>query len=50
LSGLGQALIQAGDRDGAKMVSERAEDLISVLAAQLDDPELKSSFLNSPLV
>jgi tetratricopeptide (TPR) repeat protein len=50
LSGLGQALIQTGDRDGAKLVSERAADLISALAMQLDDPELKSSFLNSPLV
>jgi DNA-binding SARP family transcriptional activator/pimeloyl-ACP methyl ester carboxylesterase len=50
LSGMRQALIQTGDRDGAKLVSERAADLISALAMQLDDPELKSSFLNSPLV
>jgi hypothetical protein len=50
LSGLGQALAQAGDRDGAQLASAQAEELINVLAAQLEDPALKSSFLNSPLV
>lgn len=50
LSGLGQALMQAGDRQGAQMAWERAEELINVLAAQLDNHELKFAFLNSPLV
>jgi tetratricopeptide (TPR) repeat protein len=42
-SGLGQALAQSGDREGAKIASERAEGLINGLEAQLDDPELKAN-------
>jgi len=47
---LGQALAQAGDRDGALLALAQAEELITILAAQLEDSTLKSSFLNSPLV
>lgn len=50
LSGLGQALAQAGDREGAESAARRAMELINALEAELDDPELKASFLGSPLV
>lgn len=50
LSGLGRALAQAGDRDGAKSASEKAMGLADSLAAQLEDPGLKASFLDSVLL
>jgi DNA-binding SARP family transcriptional activator/predicted ATPase len=50
LSGLGQALAQMGDRNGVHLTLAQADELINVLAAQLDDHELKSAFLDSPLV
>ena len=50
LNGLGQALAQAGEMTEAKPAFDRAMGLIDSLAAQLDDPELKASFLNSTLV
>jgi hypothetical protein len=43
LSGLGQALVQGGDRKGAQLAGEQAEVLINALAAQLEDHELKSA-------
>ncbi len=48
--GLGQALAQAGDREGAQLAWARARELINALAAQLDDHEWKSAFLDSSLV
>ncbi len=50
LSGWGQALAQAGDREGSQLAWERAKGLINVLAAQLDDHTFKFAFLHSPLV
>jgi hypothetical protein len=50
LSGLGRALAQAGDRDGAKSASEKAMGVSDSLAAQLEDPGLKASFLDSVLL
>jgi tetratricopeptide (TPR) repeat protein len=49
LSGLGQALVQAGDKEAAQLVWERAKGVINGLAAQLGDQELKAAFLDSPL-
>lgn len=50
LSGVAQALTPMDDRAGAQLAWERARQLLDVLAAQLDDHELKSAFLDSPLV
>lgn len=50
LSGLGRALIQSGDEEGAKSASKAAMGLIDSLAAQLEDRALKTSFLDSLLV
>jgi hypothetical protein len=50
LCGLAQALARTDDRDGSHPAAEQAQDLMNVLAGQLEDPALKSSFLNSPLV
>ena len=50
LSGLGQALTQFGETEEAKRVFDQALGVVHSLAAQLDDPELKASFLNSALV
>jgi hypothetical protein len=49
LSGLSRALTQE-DHDGFKTAIEQAMALINSLAAQLEDPALKSSFLASILV
>ena len=49
LSGLSRALIREGDDEKARTASERAMSLIDTLAAQLQDPALKTSFLASPL-
>ena len=46
---LGQAIQAAGDASGASAEYNRAIDIFNSLAAQLD-PELKASFLHSPLV
>jgi tetratricopeptide (TPR) repeat protein len=50
LHGLGQALAQSGDRRSAHVAWEQAVEVINSLAAQLDDHELRVTFLNSPLV
>jgi hypothetical protein len=50
LSGLSQILRQTEDWGRLKLALEQAEALINVLAAQLEELELKSSFLDSPLV
>jgi tetratricopeptide (TPR) repeat protein len=50
LSGLGQAVAQAGDEKGAQLALQRARELINVLATQLNDHALKSAFLDSSLV
>ena len=50
LNDLGRALLQAGEPDEAQEVLELATDLIEALSAQLDDAELRGSFLESPLV
>ncbi len=50
LSGLGQASTQAGDTSSAKSASKKALGLVESLAAQLEDPTHKTSFLDSVLV
>jgi tetratricopeptide (TPR) repeat protein len=50
LRALGCALGSGGDLRLAQTVLDRALRQVEMLAAQLHDPELKSSFLNSPLV
>ncbi len=50
LRGLAQALAQTGDVDGARAAFDQALGIIETLAAQLEDADLKTSFLNSPLV
>jgi tetratricopeptide (TPR) repeat protein len=45
LIGFRQALTLVGDSDEAKSASEQAIELINPLAAQLEDPALKTSFL-----
>jgi Flp pilus assembly protein TadD len=50
LRGLGQALEQLGDPRQARTVRDQALQLVETLAAQLDDPTLKTTFLNSSLV
>jgi tetratricopeptide (TPR) repeat protein len=47
LSGVSRALTQAKDHDGVKMAIEQAAGLVNSLAAQLEDPALKTSFLAS---
>jgi len=47
---LGQALAQSGDTEAAREAFEQAYTIVETLATQLDDVELKDSFLNSPLV
>ena len=49
-TGLGNALLQLVDVSGARAAFEQALGLVERLAAQLEDEELKSSFLTSPLV
>jgi tetratricopeptide (TPR) repeat protein len=50
LKGLGQALAQAGDTNGARATFDQALGVVEMLAAQLEDADLRTSFLNSPLV
>jgi DNA-binding SARP family transcriptional activator/predicted ATPase len=50
LSGLGRSLVQLGDGDRAKLAFDQALELIESLATQLKAPDLKGSFLGSPLV
>ena len=50
LRGLARALEGVGDLRGARTALDRALQLVDMLAAQLDDPALKTTFLNSPLV
>lgn len=50
LGGLSRALSRAGDSEGAGAAAQQAVQLVDVLAAQLPDPVLKASFLESPLV
>ena len=50
LSGLSQALTESGNRGRAKSALELAQGLVNSLAAQLEDPVLKTSFLDSALV
>jgi adenylate cyclase len=50
LSGLVQAMTQAGDREAARSASEQAMGLLDSLTAQLKDQELRKSFLDSELV
>ncbi len=50
LGGLSQALSGKGDNQGARTAAEQALALVEALAAQLPEPELKDSFLNSPLL
>jgi tetratricopeptide (TPR) repeat protein len=50
LRGLGQALEQLGDPRQARTALDQALHLVEMLATQLDDPTLKTTFLNSPLV
>jgi tetratricopeptide (TPR) repeat protein len=50
LNGLGQALIQVGESDEAGVTYDQALSLVESLAVQLEDVELKTSFLNSTLI
>jgi tetratricopeptide (TPR) repeat protein len=50
LRGLGQTLEQLGDLQQARTALDQALHLVEMLATQLDDPTLRTSFLNSPLV
>ena len=47
---LGQTLAQASNVTDARDAFNQANGIIEMLAAQLDEAELKTSFLNSPLV
>ncbi|MBI1881061.1 MAG: hypothetical protein HYR94_23015, partial [Chloroflexi bacterium] len=49
LNGLGQALSQTENSREAQATFAEAQRLIKSLVAQLEDAELKASFLNSPL-
>jgi predicted ATPase len=50
LADLGRTLALADDAGGARAAFDQALSLIDSLAAQLDAAELKTAFLNSPLV
>jgi tetratricopeptide (TPR) repeat protein len=50
LSGWGEALTRQGHRNKATAALEQAMSLIDDLASQLEDPDLKRSFLDSALV
>jgi DNA-binding SARP family transcriptional activator len=50
LTGLGRAWANAGNAVSAYAVLDQASNILDSLATQLDDPELKQSFLNSSLV
>jgi DNA-binding SARP family transcriptional activator len=47
LSGLGRALVDIDDPRAAGVAFDQALDLYDALSAQLEDPDLKQSFLNS---
>jgi len=50
LTGLGRAWANAGNAVSAYAVLDQASNILDSLATQLDDPELRQSFLNSSLV
>jgi Flp pilus assembly protein TadD len=50
MNGLGQAFTLSGDKSNARSASEQAMGLVKSLATQLEDPALKTSFLESNLV
>ena len=50
LSGLGLSRLRAGDKDASGSAYTQAMKLLHDLAAQLEDPLLKTSFMNSPLL
>jgi transcriptional regulator with XRE-family HTH domain/tetratricopeptide (TPR) repeat protein len=50
LCGLGRTLKQLGDLGQARTALDQALYLVEMLATQLDDPTLKTTFLNSRLV
>jgi tetratricopeptide (TPR) repeat protein len=50
LVGLGEALIRVKDTVAPETVQIRTGSIIEQLTSELDDPELKQSFLTSPLV
>jgi tetratricopeptide (TPR) repeat protein len=50
LTDLGRALALAGDATKARAALDQALSLVEALAAQLEDPEVKAVFLDSPLV
>jgi hypothetical protein len=50
LRGLSYALEQLDDLQQARIARDQALHLVEMLATQLDDPTLRTSFLNSPLV
>jgi len=50
LTDLGRALALAGDATKARAALDQALSLVEALAAQLEDPEVKAAFLDSPLV
>jgi Flp pilus assembly protein TadD len=47
---LGQALLRMGDTHQAHSVFERARSVIDMLAAQLEDAELRLSFMRTEMV
>ena len=49
LHALAQSLLQGGEQKEAQEVLAQAWELVEALAAQLDDADLKTAFLNSPL-
>ena len=50
LGELGRSLALAGAAADARAALAQAQGLAEALAAQLDDPDMKAAFLNSPLV
>jgi hypothetical protein len=50
LNDVGQTLLRTGDGRHAQAAFDQANSLIESLAGQLDEPALRSSFLNSALV
>ncbi len=50
LKGLGQALAQRNDSDGTRAALDQALGITETLSAQLEEPDLRTSFLNSTLV
>jgi tetratricopeptide (TPR) repeat protein/DNA-binding SARP family transcriptional activator len=50
LKGLGQALAQTDAIGDARTAFDQALAIVETLAAQLEDPRLRASFLDSPLV